>query len=76
MYLAPVGQLRYIWLRLYCLNPSRAVFPMTYAFTVLIGRMWYFIAKGMSAMKDTVPQQPSVRGATANREPTCIVGTV
>jgi hypothetical protein len=76
MYLMPVGQLRCIWLRLDCLNPSRSGLSEDLR---LQGTNWAYVVvhrKGYEC-EETYPTTATLieRGST-NREPTCIAGTV
>jgi hypothetical protein len=71
-----VGQLRYIWLRLNCLNPSRSglsgdlrLQDTNWAY-VVVRRKGYECDERFSTTASLNERE------TANREPTCIVGTM
>jgi len=76
MYLMPVGQLRCIWLRLYCLNPSRSGLSEDLR---LHDTNWAYVVvrrKGYECDERFCTTASLNERETANRGPTCIVGTM
>jgi hypothetical protein len=71
-----VGQLRYIWLRLDCLNPSRSGFSEDLR---LHDTNWAYVVvhrKGYERDERFHTTATLNERETTNREPTCIAGTM
>jgi hypothetical protein len=64
-----VCQLISIWLRLICLNPSRAVLRVDPGIHGTIEPVRQSNTNDVSVLECILSQQPSVRGAPAKREP-------
>jgi len=64
-----VCQLISIWLRLICLNPSRAVLRVDPGIHGTIEPVRWSSTNDVSVLECIPLQQPSVRGAPTNREP-------